>query len=58
MWRFARERELSQGKKARVRGIFEQPIAKTLAVTIGINRIATNHSGVNPYGIRNQVLVE
>jgi hypothetical protein len=49
---------LSQGKKARARGIFEQPVAKTLAVTVGVNRIATNHPGVNPYDIRNQVLLE
>ena len=49
---------LSASKKPKAPGIFENPIKKTKVLTIGVNRIASNHPGINPYGIRNQVLLE
>jgi len=49
---------LPANKKPRARGIFEQPVSKALDVTFSANRIASNHSGINPYDLRNQVLIE
>ena len=39
-------------------GIFEQPVAKALDATISANRLASNHPGLNGYGVRNEVLLE
>ena len=49
--------ELSSNKKPRTRGIFEQPVAKALDATISANRLASNHPGLNGYGVRNEVLL-
>jgi len=49
---------LSAAKLPRARGIFEQPSASALDLTVGANRLATNHPELNPYELRNEVLVE
>ncbi|MDP9125199.1 MAG: AHH domain-containing protein [Pseudomonadota bacterium] len=45
-------------KKPRASGIFEQPTTKALDITLSANRIATNKPGLNPYELRNDVLIE
>jgi hypothetical protein len=45
-------------KKPRATGIFEQPTKKALEITLSANRIATNKPGINPYELRNDVLIE
>ncbi len=49
---------MSANKKPKPHGIFEQPIKKTQALTLSLNRTSANQPGVNPYGIRNEVLRE
>ena len=49
---------MSATRKPRARGIFEQPVARALDATISANRVASNHTGINPYDVRNQVLLE
>ena len=56
--RFEREQVLPATNKPRASGIFEQPTAKALDITVSANRIASNNAGVNPYGVRNEVLLE
>lgn len=51
-------RILSATKKPRASGIFEQPTTKALDITLSANRIASNKSGLNPYDLRNDVLIE
>lgn len=51
-------KKLSATKKPRASGIFEQPTKKVLDVNISANRITSNRQGVNPYGVRNEVLLE
>lgn len=51
-------KNLSSPKKSRVSGIFENPSPLILEITITANRIAANKPGINPYRLRNALLVE
>ncbi len=53
-----REQDLTANRKPRASGIFEKPTAKALETTISANRLATNRPGLNPYELRNEVLLE
>ncbi|MEO5687253.1 MAG: AHH domain-containing protein [Burkholderiaceae bacterium] len=45
-------------KKLKPHGIFEQPVKKTKALTLAMNRMASNFPEVNPYAMRNEVMRE
>jgi hypothetical protein len=49
---------LSAEKQPRRRGIFEAPSTSAQDLAIGANQIAANHPGLNPYELRNDILVE
>jgi hypothetical protein len=49
---------LPAAKLPRPRGIFEQPSTSAIDITVGANRLASNHPGLNPYELRNDLLVE
>ena len=49
---------MSAAKHPRARGIFETPSNSALDLAIGANQIAANHPGLNPYELRNDLLVE
>ncbi len=44
--------------RPRPRGLFEEEDRTLLRFTIGLNRMAANHQGVNVYFLRNQILME
>ena len=45
-------------KKSRVSGIFENPTPLILEITITANMLAANRPGVNPYTLRNRLLLD
>ncbi len=49
---------MSANKNPKPHGIFEKPIKKTEALTLSLNRAASNREGVNSYAIRNVILQE
>ncbi len=49
---------MSAEKQPRPRGIFEAPSTSAQDLAIGANQIAANHPGLNPYELRNDILVE
>jgi hypothetical protein len=49
---------LSAARQPRTRGIFETPSTSALDLAIGASAIASNHPGMNPYELRNDLLVE
>jgi hypothetical protein len=56
--RTTREQNLSANKKPRASGIFEKPAAKAIDITVSANRLATNKPGLNPYALRNDILLD
>ena len=49
---------MTASKKPRASGIFEKPAAKAMDLTFSANRLATNNPGLNPYTLRNEILVD